>query len=76
MRIGITSGEVVAGDTAGRYDVIGDAANTAARLQGKAAIGGVLVVKRRMLLARRRRSSASGWTWSWKGRLSRCRPIL
>jgi class 3 adenylate cyclase len=54
MRVGITSGVVVAGDLAGTYDVIGDAANVAARLQGAAEVGGVLVGEETMRLARRR----------------------
>lgn len=53
MRIGISSGEVVAGATALGYDVIGDAANTAARLQSAADVGGVLVDTATMQLAQR-----------------------
>jgi class 3 adenylate cyclase/tetratricopeptide (TPR) repeat protein len=54
MRVGITTGEVIGGDTARGYDVTGDAANTAARLQGAADVGGVLVSAETMHLARRR----------------------
>lgn len=54
MRIGITSGEVVAATMAGIYEVIGDAANVAARLQGAAEIGEVLVGEETRRLARRR----------------------
>ncbi len=54
MRIGITTGEVVAGRITGIYDVIGDAPNVAARLQGIAEIGMVLVGEEAMRLARRR----------------------
>jgi class 3 adenylate cyclase/tetratricopeptide (TPR) repeat protein len=54
MRIGITTGEVIGGDTLRGYDVTGDAANTAARLQSAADVGGVLVSAETMQLARRR----------------------
>jgi class 3 adenylate cyclase/tetratricopeptide (TPR) repeat protein len=54
MRIGITSGEVVAGHFTGIYDVIGDAPNVAARLQGAGTVGSVLVGGETMRLARRR----------------------
>lgn len=53
LRIGITSGEVIAGVLTGGYDVSGDAANTSARLQGAAEVGGVLVGEETMRLARR-----------------------
>src|SRR5947209_6691397 len=54
LRIGLTSGEVVAGAIGGVYDVTGDAANTAARLQGAAGSGQVLADEETMHMARRR----------------------
>lgn len=54
LRVGITSGEVIAGEMAGSYDVVGDAANTAARLQGASDVGGLLVGEETMRLAWRR----------------------
>jgi class 3 adenylate cyclase len=54
MRVGITTGEVVAGAMSGIYDFIGDAPNVAARLQGEAPGGGVLVGEEAMRLASRR----------------------
>jgi class 3 adenylate cyclase/tetratricopeptide (TPR) repeat protein len=43
LRVGINSGEVMAGAFADHYNVIGDAVNVAARLEGKARPGGVVV---------------------------------
>lgn len=54
LRVGITSGEVLAAMMDGVYDVVGDAANTAARLQTAADAGGVLVGAETMRLAERR----------------------
>jgi class 3 adenylate cyclase/tetratricopeptide (TPR) repeat protein len=68
MRIGITSGEVVAGAIGGVYDVVGDAANTAARLQNEAPIGGVLVGEETMRLAQRRIRYAERRELSLKGK--------
>jgi class 3 adenylate cyclase/tetratricopeptide (TPR) repeat protein len=70
MRIGITSGEVVAGHFTGIYDVIGDAPNVAARLQGAAGVGGVLVGEETMRLARRRIRFGERQTLVLKGKRS------
>jgi class 3 adenylate cyclase/tetratricopeptide (TPR) repeat protein len=53
LRIGISSGEVIAGPVAGTYDVLGDAANTASRLEGAAHDNCVLVDAPTMRLAQR-----------------------
>jgi class 3 adenylate cyclase/tetratricopeptide (TPR) repeat protein len=68
MRVGITSGEVVAGAIAGVYDVIGDAVNTASRLQSEAPAGGVLVGEETMRLAQRRVRFAERRELSLKGK--------
>jgi len=43
LRIGIHTGQVVAGNLGGRPDVLGDAVNTAARLEQHAPVGGIMV---------------------------------
>ena len=43
LRVGINTGEVLAGEVAGSYTVIGDAVNVAARLQAAGAPGTVIV---------------------------------
>ena len=47
LRIGVNTGEVVAGVIAGEvqaaYTVVGDTVNTAARLESAAPVGGVLI---------------------------------
>ncbi|HEX7611007.1 MAG TPA: adenylate/guanylate cyclase domain-containing protein, partial [Solirubrobacteraceae bacterium] len=43
LRVGVNTGEVLAGRVGGQYTVVGDAVNVAARLQGAAPVGGVLV---------------------------------
>jgi class 3 adenylate cyclase/tetratricopeptide (TPR) repeat protein len=68
MRVGITSGEVVAGAIAGVYDVMGDAVNTASRLQSEAPAGGVLVGEETMRLAHRRVRFAERRRLSLKGK--------
>jgi class 3 adenylate cyclase len=54
LRVGVTSGDVVVGTMVGAYDVSGDAANTAARLQSAAEVGGVLVGEETRQRAERR----------------------
>jgi class 3 adenylate cyclase/tetratricopeptide (TPR) repeat protein len=46
LRVGANTGEVLAGRIGDEYTVVGDAVNVAARLQGAARIGGVLVGER------------------------------
>ena len=46
LRVGVNTGEVLAGRIGGAYTVVGDAVNVAARLQAAAAVGGVLVGER------------------------------
>ncbi len=43
LRVGVNTGEVLAGHIGGAYTVVGDAVNVAARLQAAAPVGGVLV---------------------------------
>ncbi len=46
LRVGVNTGEVLAGRIGGAYTVVGDAVNVAARLQAAAPVGGVLVGER------------------------------
>jgi class 3 adenylate cyclase/tetratricopeptide (TPR) repeat protein len=46
LRIGVNTGEVLAGHVGDAYTVVGDAVNVAARLQAAAPIGGILVGER------------------------------
>jgi class 3 adenylate cyclase/predicted nucleic acid-binding Zn ribbon protein len=46
LRVGVNTGEVLAGRLGGAYTVVGDAVNVAARLQAAAPVGGVLVGER------------------------------
>ncbi|HEY0515625.1 MAG TPA: adenylate/guanylate cyclase domain-containing protein [Solirubrobacteraceae bacterium] len=46
LRVGVNTGEVLAGTIGGSYTVVGDAVNVAARLQASAPVGGVLVGER------------------------------
>jgi class 3 adenylate cyclase len=46
LRVGVNTGEVLAGRIGGDYTVVGDAVNVAARLQVAAPIGGVLAGER------------------------------
>src|SRR3954447_22495876 len=46
LRVGVNTGEVLAGRIGGTYTVVGDAVNVAARLQAAAPLGGVLVGER------------------------------
>src|SRR5439155_26459280 len=46
LRIGINTGEVLAGHVGDAYTVVGDAVNVAARLQAAAPVGGILVGER------------------------------
>ncbi len=46
LRVGVNTGEVLAGHIGGSYTVVGDAVNVAARLQAAAPVGGVLVGER------------------------------
>lgn len=68
LRVGITTGEVIAGPMAAGYDVSGDAANTAARLQGAGEAGDVLVSEETMRLARRRLRFGERRVLSLKGK--------
>ncbi len=43
LRVGVNTGDVLAGRIGDEYTVVGDAVNVAARLQGAASVGGVLV---------------------------------
>jgi adenylate cyclase len=43
LRVGVNTGEVLAGHIGGAYTVVGDVVNVAARLQAAAPVGGVLV---------------------------------
>jgi len=72
LRVGVNTGEVVSGvwDTGGRQDVAvsGDAINTAARLQGAAEPGEVLVGTETMRLARHRVRFGEGRELTLKGK--------
>ena len=57
LRIGVNTGEVLAGRIGEGYTVMGDAVNVAARLQAAAAVGGILVGDRTHRLS----SSAIGY---------------
>ena len=46
LRVGVNTGEVLAGHIGGSYTVVGDTVNVAARLQAAAPVGGVLVGER------------------------------
>jgi adenylate cyclase len=46
LRVGVNTGEVLAGHIGGSYTVVGDTVNVAARLQAAASVGGVLVGER------------------------------
>ncbi len=46
LRVGVNTGDALAGRVGGQYTVVGDAVNVAARLQGAAPVGGVLVGER------------------------------
>ncbi len=46
LRVGVNTGEVLAGRVGDSYTVLGDAVNVAARLQSAAAVGGTLVGER------------------------------
>jgi adenylate cyclase len=46
LRVGVNTGEVLAGRIGGAYTVVGDAVNVAARLQAAAPVGAVLVGER------------------------------
>jgi adenylate cyclase len=51
LRVGVNTGEVLAGRVGGAYTVVGDAVNVAARLQAAAPVGGVLVGPRTRALS-------------------------
>ncbi len=46
LRVGVNTGEALAGRVGGQYTVVGDVVNTAARLQTSAPVGGVLIGER------------------------------
>ena len=46
LRIGVNTGEVLAGTVGAQYTVVGDAVNVAARLQAAARVGGILIGER------------------------------
>lgn len=51
LRVGVNTGEVLAGRMGDAYTVLGDAVNVAARLQVAAAVGGILVGERTQRLS-------------------------
>ncbi len=51
LRVGVNTGEVLAGHVGGAYTVFGDAVNVAARLQAAARVGGILVGERTQRLS-------------------------
>ncbi len=51
LRVGINTGEVLAGHVGDTYTVLGDAVNVAARLQAAAPVGGILVGERTQRLS-------------------------
>ena len=74
LRVGVNTGEVVAGAVGDGYTVIGDTVNVAARLQSAARPGSVTVGERtyRATMAGDRVRAARALTL--KGRPSRCPP--
>ena len=63
LRVGVNTGEVLAGRIGGEYTVVGDTVNVAARLQTAASVGRVLVGERT------RRSTAAGIAYRQVGPL-------
>jgi len=51
LRVGVNTGEVLAGHVGDAYTVLGDAVNVAARLQAAAPVGGILVGERTQRLS-------------------------
>jgi class 3 adenylate cyclase/tetratricopeptide (TPR) repeat protein len=63
LRVGVNTGEVLAGRIGGEYTVVGDTVNVAARLQSAASVGRILVGERT------RRSTAAGIAYRQVGPL-------
>ena len=74
LRVGINSGEVLAGQVGEAYTVIGDAVNVASRLQSAARPGSVTVGEITHRLTRRRSSTRSSSRCVSRASPSRCRP--